>query len=324
MESVNELLQCHHYDQSKTTTPECRDYRIGWEDTHNDHINLAKTSNTDILITGDSIAHGLTRYKKVWHEFFGKKSALNFGMPGDKTQHVLWRIQNTTLPDTVKFVVLVCGTNNIYHDSAEDIADGILVIGLQLLKKYPNLNVLISGILPREEKNTSTRLKIEKINDILLNTCKRCLNLFFMAQDDNFTTNDGALNNQLYFYDKIHLVEEGNFKLAKTFANKIKSIKLMPAIVQNRTQLCCRLFSYGDFSFKEEDFPTLLPTTKVTAKIPLMKPLKTLFSKKLTSRCHHFRKKKLTKIQSHNFMTSSSTSSSSSSSSSFPSSSSSS
>ena len=52
---------------------------------------------------------------------------LNCGVCGDKVQKVLWRAQN--LP-AVKSVAILCDTNNLHLDAPEDIADGIIEIGL--------------------------------------------------------------------------------------------------------------------------------------------------------------------------------------------------
>ena len=61
---------------------------IGWLNTHLSHLKMAKTSKAEIMLLGDSIAAGLSRYKKVWNNFFPKE--LNFGIGGDKIQHILW------------------------------------------------------------------------------------------------------------------------------------------------------------------------------------------------------------------------------------------
>ena len=41
---------------------------------------------------GDSIAAGLARFSDVWHDFF--RNALNHGIGGGCTEHVIWRVDN--------------------------------------------------------------------------------------------------------------------------------------------------------------------------------------------------------------------------------------
>ena len=60
--------------------------------------NCDLNSTANILIVGDSIISGLSRYPAVWFKYFGKESALNLGVADDRTQHVLWRISNIELP----------------------------------------------------------------------------------------------------------------------------------------------------------------------------------------------------------------------------------
>ena len=57
---------------------------------------------------------------------FGQ-SALNCGVEGDRVQNVLWWPQNLCVTSSLKNVV-ICGTNNLFQDSPEHIADGIIEI----------------------------------------------------------------------------------------------------------------------------------------------------------------------------------------------------
>ena len=65
-------------------------------------------SQSSLILIGDSIVKCLSRYKKVWQKYFEPYETLNFGISGDKTQHVLWRVKNMDLPDSLKFVMVHC------------------------------------------------------------------------------------------------------------------------------------------------------------------------------------------------------------------------
>src|SRR5258706_11609562 len=89
----------------------------GWMKRHEAFVEEAKKGGFDVLFQGDSITDGWRNgaQKKIWDATFAPLKAANFGISGDRTQHVLWRLQNgefegLTLP---KVVVLMIGTNNI-------------------------------------------------------------------------------------------------------------------------------------------------------------------------------------------------------------------
>ena len=73
-----------------------------------------------MLLIGDSIVAGLSRYKTVWNKYFKPYKALNCGIHVDRTQHVLWRADDLSVPPPVKYVVVHCGTNNLDHDEPKN------------------------------------------------------------------------------------------------------------------------------------------------------------------------------------------------------------
>ena len=123
---VNTLLSQSNYLSLRTTYPAGRFYKNGWLEKHNRHVALLKAkSNTSAVVIGDSIAAGLMRFQNVWDENF-TRDTVNCGMGGDKTQNVLWRSTNIPLPlpQSLKYVVINCGTNNVDTDNLDDISDG--------------------------------------------------------------------------------------------------------------------------------------------------------------------------------------------------------
>ena len=91
-------------------------------DDHKNHIHQLTYTHFDTIIIGDSIATGLSR--NVWETFF--KESLNLGIGGDRTQHILWRVERLPVPSHLKYVIIHCGTNNISNDSPTEIANSIL------------------------------------------------------------------------------------------------------------------------------------------------------------------------------------------------------
>ena len=152
--NYNDFLEYHKYNATIATTPTPRDCRIGWYDKHGDHEKLAKTSEADIAIFCDSIAYGLTRYSNIWHKYFPKQSALNFGIPGDRIENILWRVQNIELPTNIKYAIFQGGTNNLDYDAPEDIANAISIMAYFLIQNHPNIKIIVSGLLPRDSNKS--------------------------------------------------------------------------------------------------------------------------------------------------------------------------
>jgi len=85
----------------------------GWMTRHNSFNGRVKKGNVDLVFIGDSITQGWEgKGKDVWAEFYGKRNAVNLGIGGDRTQHVLWRLDNGNLEGvTPKAAVIMIGTS---------------------------------------------------------------------------------------------------------------------------------------------------------------------------------------------------------------------
>ena len=203
------------YQGSAATTPSGRDNKNGWYNIHQKHVNLSLISKAILVLIGDSIVAGLSRYANIWRTFFKTFHILNYGIGGDRTQHVLWRAENASLPNSLKHVVIHCGTNNIVRDQPRDIANGVISIGLKLQDKYHGLKVIVTGLLLRDSEWSQRRKKINLINYYLEKLCcDRFDDFYFIKQDDDWTDEDGKLDKKLYYADQLHLVEAGNRNLA--------------------------------------------------------------------------------------------------------------
>src|SRR5207237_9355722 len=120
---------------------------------HKQFLAIAKKGGVDVLFLGDSITHGWEG-QKAWKEYFEPLKAANFGIGGDQTGHVLWRLTEGKELEGIspKVAVLMIGTNNSGRDSAEQIAEGITLIVKTIQEKSPKTKVLLLGVFPRAEK----------------------------------------------------------------------------------------------------------------------------------------------------------------------------
>ena len=124
----------------------------GWLKRHEGFVEIAKKGGVDVLFMGDSITDGWRgkNGKAVWDKNFAPLQAANFGIGGDRTQHVLWRIQNGELDGIKpKVAVLMIGTNNSGSDSAAQIAEGVTAIVKTIHEKSPTTKVLLLAVFPR-------------------------------------------------------------------------------------------------------------------------------------------------------------------------------
>jgi beta-glucosidase len=128
-------------------------------------------AEAQVLFLGDSITQGWEGAgKEAWVRFYEHRRAINLGIGGDRTQHVLWRLENGNLEGVnPKAVVLMIGTNNSNGDdnSVEQISDGVRAIVLKLRERLPNAKILLLAIFPRGENPQSQRGKILQVNQIL-------------------------------------------------------------------------------------------------------------------------------------------------------------
>ena len=124
-------------------------------------------------------------------------------------------MQNLPISSSFKNAVILCGTNNLQQDSPKDIVDGIFEIGHCLKKRHHHINIFICGLLPRDKCTSINCVHIIENNKIL--KVKYSLNKFFFIDQDNYWTQpNGCLNSDMFYLDKLHLVEKGNLVLAKS------------------------------------------------------------------------------------------------------------
>ena len=202
-----------------TTIPSMRSSKTNWLNFHRRHCSSLITNCFKTIIIGDSIAAGLNRYQSVWTKYLEPLKTLNCGIEGDRVQNVFWRAQNLLVISSLKNVIF-CGTNNLFQDSPEDIADGVIEIAETFQSKYNSINFAIGGILPRDASWSINRVLIKEVNRILKEKCYR---LFFIciSYDSCWTVANGSLNPDLFFLDNVHLVEQGNLKLEESIFSSI-------------------------------------------------------------------------------------------------------
>jgi len=135
---------------------------------HNRYLEQTKNKKIDLCFLGDSITQMWPA--ALFEKYYGKDGAVNFGIGGDKTQNVLWRLENGELAGTSpRVIVLLIGTNNLGVNSPEEIAAGIAAVVKSLRTKFPKTRILLLGIFPKKdnvgEKIAATNAIAAKLDD---------------------------------------------------------------------------------------------------------------------------------------------------------------
>lgn len=197
----------------------------GWMTRHQSFNDRVKQGNVDLLFIGDSITQGWEGAgKNVWAEFYGKRNAVNLGIGGDRTQHVLWRLDNGNIEGIKpKLAVLMIGTNNSGTNTSEQIAAGITAIVEKLRTKLPETKVLILGVFPRgPNKEDSKRLVNEGTNAIVKNLADD-KDVFYLDIGPAFLADDGTLSKEI-MPDLLHLNEKSYRLWAESIEPKVKEL----------------------------------------------------------------------------------------------------
>lgn len=187
----------------------------GWVKRHEAFAEEAKKGGYDVLFMGDSITDAWRSGapKKIWDATFAPLKAANFGISGDRTQHVLWRMQNGEYPATApKVVVLMIGTNNIGQKDPEPPASAVAGIEaiLKLIRSTsPATKVLLLGVFPRGEKaDHPHRAMVKEINAAIAKHDDGGKTVHFLDIGDKFLQPDGSLTKEI-MPDFLHLSEKG-------------------------------------------------------------------------------------------------------------------
>jgi lysophospholipase L1-like esterase len=206
---------------NSAATPAPRD--ANWVKRHEGFVEIAKKGGVDVLFLGDSITDAWRgkNVAHIWGKHFEPLQAANFGIGGDRTQHVLWRLDHGELDGiTPKVVVLMIGTNNSNgnDNTAAEIADGVRAIVQSIQEKSPKTKVLLLGVFPRADKfdrnakpksipADGLRKKIDDINKIIakLDNGKT---IRYRDIGGKFLESDGSLSADI-MPDFLHLSPKG-------------------------------------------------------------------------------------------------------------------
>ena len=197
---------------------------------HEEKVKAVQAGTFDLALIGDSITHTLGdmndgKYapnQAVWKRHFESRRAINLGMNGQRTEEILWNLQNGQLEFThsPKVMVLLIGTNNADDrhfartHSPEEIFAGTRAIVELIRRRHPSTKILIVRIFPRGgdgEKGVSPPTFNSSAKCI--ETCRRAGELtarladgkhvFWLDVNHVFLRSNGTINTEL-MWDLLH------------------------------------------------------------------------------------------------------------------------
>lgn len=200
----------------------------GWKDRHgaiNKRVEEAG-EKAQVIFIGDSITQGWEGAgKEVWAKHYTRYNAVNLGIGGDRTQHVLWRLDNGNLKGLKpKAAVVMIGTNN---SNGEDntpgqIADGVAAIVQKLRDKLPETKILLLPIFPRGENFNNQRGKILQVNQVIQKLADG-KNILWVDFGHKFVTPEGRIPREL-MPDYLHLSPPAYQIWAESIAPELERI----------------------------------------------------------------------------------------------------
>jgi len=214
-----------------------------WRMRHAERVADVKShaDRLDVLFIGDSITGGWRDIgKAVWEKQFVPLRAVNIGIAGSQTQHLLWQFENGAIDGiNPKVAVLMIGVNHFLaspsHTTA-DIARGISAVVAKLREKLPQTQILLLGTFPKDRAATSTdRVKIKELNAMIarLDDGKK---IRFNDLTLKFLATDGSLPPDIS-PDGVHLSPAGYAIWADALRPVIREITAQDSSRNVRTDL---------------------------------------------------------------------------------------
>ena len=197
----------------------------GWMKRHNSFNTRVAKGKVDLVFIGDSITQGWEgKGRGVWAKYYGKRNTVNLGIGGDRTQHVIWRLENGNVKNiSPKAAVVMIGTNNSGSNTSEEIAEGVAAITKQLRTKLPKTKVLLLGIFPRGPNKDDKRRQVNAKANHIFKKLADGKQVHYLDIGPKFLEKDGTLTRKI-MPDLLHLTEKGYAIWAESIEEKLTGL----------------------------------------------------------------------------------------------------
>jgi N-acetylglucosamine-6-sulfatase len=218
------------YQVSPSTFPDQRWNQKWWKDRwdeKNKEANTPAAKKAKLVFLGDSITQSWEDTgKEAWDKNFAPLGALNWGFSGDRTEHLIWRLQNGDIQRVnPEVAVLLIGTNNTGHDQrpAEETVGGIKRTLDDLAWKWPDTKIILMSVFPR---GASQDDPLRKINTQINEQVKALVDgkrVYLLDINERFLNDEGNLSKEI-FPDLLHLSPAAYDTWAVALSTKLKEL----------------------------------------------------------------------------------------------------
>jgi len=206
---------------------------------HESFNEISKSGEATLVFLGDSITAGWAgRGKEVWDEVWAPLGAANFGIGGDRTEHLLWRLDNGNYDGLeAKLTVLMIGTNNtghqgrpspehgdaVYQSPPEDTAAGVAAVIEKLREKQPGMKILLLAIFPRGADADDPMRQQNEATNALIAELADGETVHYLDIGEAFLEPDGTLSEEI-MPDLLHLSPLGYRRWADAIHEKVAAL----------------------------------------------------------------------------------------------------
>jgi lysophospholipase L1-like esterase/uncharacterized protein (DUF2141 family) len=201
---------------------------------HASDLAAANSGGANVVFFGDSITDWFENGAgaSVWNSEIAPLGADDFGLAGDRTQDLLWRLQNGELNGHPKVAVVLIGTNNlVFSDRNEtpgETIEGIQAVIQTIRTLSPHTRILLLGLLPRSQSpNDPIRAEIREVNSIIAGFADSNY-ITYLDLGALFLHPDGTIPANL-MGDFTHPTTLGYQLLANALLPTLKSLLILPA-----------------------------------------------------------------------------------------------
>jgi N-acetylglucosamine-6-sulfatase len=199
------------YQVTTSTFPDQRWDQKWWKerwDAKNKEADTPEAQKANVVFLGDSITQAWEDTgKAAWDKHFAPLGALNWGYSGDRTEHLIWRLQNGDIQRvSPKVAVILIGTNNTGHEQrpAEETVAGIKRSLDDLAWKWPNTKIIMMSVFPRGATKEDPLRKINSQINQQLKAFADDKRVYLLDINTKFLDKDGNLSKDI-FPDLLHL-----------------------------------------------------------------------------------------------------------------------
>ncbi len=190
----------------------------------------------DLIFFGDSITQGLSEAndrlahaggKRRFDRDYGRYRAANFGISGDRTEHLLYRIAHGNLHGLhAKVIVLMIGVNNLgqRHNTGHEVAVGTAAVVAALRREQPAAKILLLGCFPSGDAPDCWRRRQIDILHQEIEMLADDPNVVYLDLRRVFLHPDGRIQKRRMRLDLVHLSGAGYASWARAMQPRVREL----------------------------------------------------------------------------------------------------